>query len=71
MACPRTGRQPIPMSPRGYANRSASVESPERDWTLVTDAQPGAPELATFLLHSEVTIETASQQAHQPLTHRK
>jgi DeoR family fructose operon transcriptional repressor len=35
----------------------------ERDWTLVTDAPPGAPELATFLLHGEVTIETAAQQA--------
>jgi DeoR family fructose operon transcriptional repressor len=43
----------------------------ERDWTLVTDAQPGAPELATFLLHSEVTIETASQQARQPLPNGK
>jgi DeoR/GlpR family transcriptional regulator of sugar metabolism len=43
----------------------------ERDWTLVTDAQPGTPELATFLLHSEVTIETASQQARQPLPHGK
>lgn len=37
----------------------------ERDWTLVTDAQPGAPELATFLVRGEVTIETASQQAHE------
>jgi DeoR family transcriptional regulator, fructose operon transcriptional repressor len=40
----------------------------ERDWTLVTDAQAGAPELATFLLHGEVTIESAPQQARQPLT---
>jgi DeoR family fructose operon transcriptional repressor len=33
----------------------------ERDWTLVTDARPDAPELAEFLLHDEVTIESTAQ----------
>ncbi|WP_175153825.1 hypothetical protein [Paraburkholderia ultramafica] len=30
------------------------------DWTLVTDARPDVPEMAQFLLHGEVIIETAS-----------
>ncbi|CAB3795826.1 DeoR/GlpR family DNA-binding transcription regulator [Paraburkholderia fynbosensis] len=31
----------------------------EREWTLVTDARRDAPEMASFLLHGEVTVETA------------
>jgi hypothetical protein len=34
----------------------------ERNWTLVTDAQPDAPELAEFLLRGEVTIASAAQK---------
>ncbi|MBC8745559.1 DeoR/GlpR family DNA-binding transcription regulator [Paraburkholderia podalyriae] len=31
----------------------------EREWTLVTDARRDAPEMTSFLLHGEVTVETA------------
>ncbi|REG48843.1 DeoR family transcriptional regulator [Paraburkholderia sp. BL6669N2] len=31
----------------------------EREWTLVTDARRDAPEMASFLLHGEVIVETA------------
>ncbi|MGF6372347.1 DeoR family fructose operon transcriptional repressor [Paraburkholderia sp. RAU6.4a] len=30
----------------------------EREWTLVTDARRDAPEMTSFLLHGEVTVET-------------